>query len=341
MVRVDGVAPGGGVFLVDELRDGNFGEVGIAHEVGAIIEGAAKGFGFEVNGLGGAVAGFREVEAFEDIEDFDERDSSGRWRRRADDVVAAIGAANRLALFDFVGGEVCGGDKASAFMNGRSQFAGHGSVVEGVGIFGEAFEGAGEFRLLENFAWLIVVSVAQENALGFGKLGEMLISFQILRVFVGEREAIASEFDGGRHYFFDRQFAILFFGVDEASDRAGDADGSVSDDARFFAGFGEDVALGIEIHVFGGGGGRFFAEVDEVSFAVGVAQEQKSASAKVSGLGMDDGEREAGGDGGIDGVASRAQHLDSGARGELVNAGDDGMRRVGGAQRRGRDVGDA
>ena len=33
-------------------------------------------------------------------------DSARRWRRGADDVVAAIGAANRLALFDLVGGEI-------------------------------------------------------------------------------------------------------------------------------------------------------------------------------------------------------------------------------------------
>jgi hypothetical protein len=52
---------------------------------------------------------------------------------------------------------------------------------------------------------------------------------------------------------------------------------------------------------------------------------------------MDDGEREAGGDGGIDGIASGAQHLNTGLRSELVNAGDDGVRSVGGTQRRGHD----
>ena len=102
-----------------------------------------------MDGVGGAVAEFREVEAFEDIENFDERDSAGRWRRSADDVVAAIGAANGLAFFDFVGSEVGGGDQASAFVDGRGQFAGHGAVVELVGIFGDAFQGVGEFGLLE------------------------------------------------------------------------------------------------------------------------------------------------------------------------------------------------
>src|SRR5208282_1041541 len=104
VVEVDGVAPGGSVFLIDELGHRNFRVVGIAEEIGTIVKGAAKGFGFEVNGGGRAVAEFREVVAFEDVEDFDEGDSTGGWRRRADDVVATIGAANGLALFDFVGG---------------------------------------------------------------------------------------------------------------------------------------------------------------------------------------------------------------------------------------------
>jgi hypothetical protein len=56
MIWVDGVAPGGGVLLVDKLGYGNLGEVGIAHEIGAVIEGATKGFGFKMDGVGGAVA---------------------------------------------------------------------------------------------------------------------------------------------------------------------------------------------------------------------------------------------------------------------------------------------
>ena len=102
-----------------------------------------------MDGVGGAVAELREVEALEDIEDFDECYSAGRWRRSADDVVAAIGAANGLAFLDFVSSEVGGGDQASAFVDGRGQFTGHGAVIERVGILGKAFQGAGEFGLLE------------------------------------------------------------------------------------------------------------------------------------------------------------------------------------------------
>ncbi len=52
---------------------------------------------------------------------------------------------------------------------------------------------------------------------------------------------------------------------------------------------------------------------------------------------MDNGKCEAGGYGSVDGIATGAQHLDASARGELVNAGDRGVRSMRGPQRRGRD----
>jgi hypothetical protein len=75
-------------------------------------------------------------------------------------------------------------------------------------------------------------------------------------------------------------------------------------------------------------------------FCRGIAEKHEAASAEISGLGMDDGEGEAGGHGGIHGVASGLQHLDAGAGGELVDAGDDGVGSVRRAQRRGRRSGD-
>ena len=124
VVGIDGGAPGGGIFLVDELRYRDVGEIGVAQEVGAIEEGAAESLGGEVDRLGRTIAGFGEVEALENIEDFDKGGASGRRRRRSDDVVATIRAADRFALLYFIGGEVGGGDEASAFLDGGGQFAG-------------------------------------------------------------------------------------------------------------------------------------------------------------------------------------------------------------------------
>ena len=48
----DGLAPGVAVALVDQLRDRNLGEIGIAQELGAIEERALVGLGGEVDALG-------------------------------------------------------------------------------------------------------------------------------------------------------------------------------------------------------------------------------------------------------------------------------------------------
>ncbi len=70
--------------------------------------------------------------------------------------------------------------------------------------------------------------------------------------------------NGGSHHLFKREVPELLFGVDESRDRAGHADCLVSEQARVF----DHVALSVEIHVLSSRGGRFFAKVDEVDFAI-------------------------------------------------------------------------
>ena len=76
MACIDGVAPCGGILLINKLSDRNFGEVGITHEVGAIVKRAPESLGLEMNVLAGAVAVFREVEAFQNVQNLNQRDSS-------------------------------------------------------------------------------------------------------------------------------------------------------------------------------------------------------------------------------------------------------------------------
>jgi hypothetical protein len=56
-------------------------------------------------------------------------------------------------------------------------------------------------------------------------------------------------------------------------------------------------------------------------------------------LRVNDGEGESGGDGGVNGVASRLHDFCSCARSEFVDAGYDGMRRMRWTQGRGREAG--
>ena len=116
----------------------------------------------------------------------------------------------------------------------------------------------------------------------------------------GEDEAFGGELDGGGHVLGEGEFAVVLLRVGEAGDGAGDSAGFVADERHA----GDDVALRVEVHVAGGGGGGLFAVVEEVGLAVLVADEHEASSAEVAGEGIDDGEGEVDGDGCVDGVAA-------------------------------------
>ncbi len=165
--RVDGLAPGCSVDGRDQLLHWNGGEVGIAEVVGAVHVGAPEGFGDEVGLLRRAIAHFSEVVAGEDVEDLEQDRAAGRWRRRGEDRVAAIGADERIAVFFyFVGGEIGGGDQSPALLDGGGKFGGQGAFVERGGIGGDALERGGELWLREAVAGFVEVAVALEEAAG-------------------------------------------------------------------------------------------------------------------------------------------------------------------------------
>ena len=109
--------------------------------------------------------------------------------------------------------------------------------------------------------------------------------------------------------------------VGDAGDGAGNSAGLVADERHA----GDDVALRVEVHVAGGGGGGLLAVVEEVGFAVLVADEHEASSADVAGAGVDDGEGEVDGDGGVDGVAALLEDLDAGVGGVVLDGDDHGV----------------
>src|SRR5271169_6038711 len=115
----------------------------------------AEGLDGEVDCFGRAVASFGEIEAFKNVEDFDQRRAARRRGRSSNDVVPSVGAADRFALLDLVGGEVGGRDDASTSFDGSGEFTGKSAMVEVIGIFCDALEGAGQFGLLQDLAGLV------------------------------------------------------------------------------------------------------------------------------------------------------------------------------------------
>ncbi len=194
---------------------------------------------------------------------------------------------------------------------------GHGSLVEGVGIGGDFFEGLGQFGLLENFAGFIEVAVALEDAGRLG-VGSEVAVLHVVDFAFGESVAVGGEADGGGHVLSEGELAEVLLRVHETGDRAGDSAGEVAAGGEA----GDDVALGIEVHVGGGCGGGFFAVVEEVGLAGFGADEHEASAAEVSGTGEDDGEGKSDGYRGVNGVAALLEDGDAGVGG-VVLAGDD------------------
>ncbi len=117
---------------------------------------------------------FAKIVALKNIQGLDQHDTAGGRRRRADDFVSAIGAANGLALLHFVVRQILGGNQAATFLHCRGKFARQCAVVEIVGFLGDALERAGEVGLAENLSRLVVVAIALEDAARLGKFREVL-----------------------------------------------------------------------------------------------------------------------------------------------------------------------
>ena len=133
--RIDRFPPGRAISFVDQLRDGDFGKIGIAHKLGPIEERAPEGFQGQMHRLRRPAPHLRQIVAFENIQDLDQRRPARRRRRRADDVVSAVGPAHRLPALSL---RSCARSSAVIrpppfCMDGR-QFARHRAMIEVVGI---------------------------------------------------------------------------------------------------------------------------------------------------------------------------------------------------------------
>ena len=254
----------------------------------------------------------------------EERDATGAGRGHGDDVVAAVGAEQRCAFGDVVGLQVGEGDEAAVFLHGLGDEAGGRALVEFArAVFLEAGKRGGEVGLYPEIARFPESASVEENLFRFVEWGE---EFGVGAVEGGgdgrDAVAIGGEATSWFANIGPRQFAGAVFlqGEREAGDGAGDAAGTPTDGGG--RGAGQDIAVGPDIHIARGGGGCTLAVVEGDGAAVGEADEHETAAADIASEGMHDGECEAGGDGGVDGVAAALEHFEAGERGEFVHGGD-------------------
>ncbi len=160
---VDPISPGGGIFLIEKLRDGELGKIGIAHKLRPIKKRSPERLDREMHGLRRPAFHVREIVSLENVERLDEHGSTGRRRRCADHLISAISPAHRLALLDLIVSQIVGGDQTATLLDGSSQLAGEFPVVEVIGTAGDPLQRVRQVGLAENLSRLVVIAVHAET----------------------------------------------------------------------------------------------------------------------------------------------------------------------------------
>src|SRR4030095_4671918 len=117
VLRINRGTPSSCIFLVDELRYGDFREVRIAQELGAVVEGATERFGRQMDCFCRTISEFRQIVSFQNIQDFDQRDSTGGWGWSANNLVISVRSGDRLAFLHFVLSKIVSGDQPAPLLD--------------------------------------------------------------------------------------------------------------------------------------------------------------------------------------------------------------------------------
>src|SRR6185437_15056645 len=169
-----------------------------------------------------------EIVAFQDVQGLYHGDATGAWRRRADNLIAAIGSANRLALFHLIVGQVLCRNQAAVALHVRSEFPRHGSFVKIVWLGGNALKSPRQFRLLKEITRLIEVAISLENVFGFAEKEPWFLLLRLgipvkmhgVSFFIGEPHSVCRQANGGFHYRLQRQLAPVLLRVNQTGNRS-------------------------------------------------------------------------------------------------------------------------
>ena len=303
LLGIDRVAPFRRVLLVDQLSDGNVGEVRVAEKYRAVKECAAVGLGNQVNVLGGVALGGAQIETLQDVQRLDQRDASGGWRRRTINVISAIASMHGDALDNLIIGKIGDGDQPAARGDRGGNPGGQWPAIKFLGIAGDALQSTRQLRLLQDLARLIKPAVALEDAVGL-RIARQTWVVHHPGLVLGDRDSFAGQPDRRIHHLGQAQFAPAALGIGQTGNRPGHTGRAIAKPARI-----ADIALIIQVHIARGGGGSLLAKIEEVHLAFGAAVEHESAAPQIAGRRMHDGERKAGGHRGIDRIAALSHDL--------------------------------
>ena len=265
-----------------------------------------------------------DLVAFEDIEDLAHGSAAGARRRRRNDVVAAIGAAERRRLGDRVGGKILGGENPAilpaCLSDGRRDRA---LVERRRPLLRNQFEGSCKVVLHKAIPGLEMAAVGpQKDRSSPGVLGEPVgPRAENIGIGAAQHKTVARQRNRRRDQLGARQPAVFSRGMVEPHHRAGHAGGKVAVPAEV----GDEVSLRVEIHPGGRGCGGGLAEIDERLPAVGKVNRHEPAAADIAAARVDDGQRIAYPNRGIDRIAAGLEDTHPDLGGQPMGGHDHAM----------------
>ena len=212
-----------GIGLGGDALDRHLHEVRIAARLGAVGEGDLQHLGQQMERVHRAEAQLRDVVAFEDVQHLRDVHARRGGRRRADDLPAAIAAADRRALDHAVVGEVLARDEAAGPLHALDQqVAERAAMQRRLALLGDQGQRLGVVALHQALAGLERRAVGQQ-AVGGERFVEQVGGGALDAV--GEigrdREAARGVADRGLHHVGERHRAVASKREAPGAQRAG------------------------------------------------------------------------------------------------------------------------
>ena len=299
-------------------------EIRIAQVVRAVRVGAAHRFGQQVQVERRVVADPGEIESFQDVQHLNQHDAARAGRRHADDLVAAIAAAYRLALDRLVPRQVLERDDAAVVGHEiGDQPCGLAPVEAVLAVPLDAFQRPREIRLLPGVTGLVEGAVRFQEDLRRARVA-LPVAIQPLERIVqvpADRHAVPREVDRGLQQVLPGQGAQAPVRELQAGDGPRHADGENAVVVRVVA----DVAVLVEVHRAGGRQRRFLTEVEGRRLAVRPVVDEKAAAADVAGRRPGHRHGEGRSHRGVDRIAAFPQDVHADLRGDAGRRRDDAV----------------
>ena len=158
----------GGIVLVSQAIHGHVNILGIAHVLAPVGVGHGEGGANQVLLLGGVMLHRGDVEVLQDVQDLQDDGAAGGGGGRGVDVIATVGAVDRLHDLHLVVSQVLHGQQSAVFLDGLHHSLSDLALVEHIGaVLGDQAQGLGVVLVDKGVPHIVgqkyTVNILQEN----------------------------------------------------------------------------------------------------------------------------------------------------------------------------------